>query len=142
MLNKEKYAKEIAELAVNNEIIALKDNKPISCPEIKCDDCGRNSKSGCSRRILTEWANLECKEDILTEKEKAYLSAVIKPFRKFVRGIKKLEAAANGMEKISLYSQDFQSWGCTTILPPFKKSTGMFQNMKLDREYTPEELGL
>ena len=39
MLNKEKYAKEITELAVKNEIIALKDNKPISCPEIKCDDC-------------------------------------------------------------------------------------------------------
>ena len=75
-------------------------------------------------------------------KEKEYLRAVIKPFRKFVRGIKKLEAAANGMEKISLYSQDFQSWGCTTILPPFKKSTGMFQNMELGREYNPEDLGL
>ena len=57
MLNKEKYAKEIAEIAVNSESIALKDNKPIMCGKIKCADCGRNSKSGCSGHILTEWAN-------------------------------------------------------------------------------------
>lgn len=135
MLNKEKFAKEIAELAVNNEIIALKDNKPISCPEIKCDDCGRNSKSGCSRRILTEWANLECKEDILTEKEKAYLSAVIKPFRNEVLNIQKKSSFCEWIS-IVMESQE------TINLPYLKKSSGMYKGMEGNRKYTIEELGL
>lgn len=104
--------------------------------------CMRFDGCRACRKECIEWLLEEYKEPILTEEEKEYLRAVIKPFRKFVMCIKKLEASAKGMEKISLYSQDSQSWGCTTILPPFKKSTGMFQNMELDREYTLEELGL
>ena len=139
MLNKEKYAKEITELAVKNEIIALKDNKPISCPEIKCDDCGRNSKSGCSRHILTKWANSECKEDILTEKEKAYLSAVIKPFRKKVKHIVKINLFSLSEEqfiRIVIGNLDFIN------LPNFNKNTGMYKGMEADKLYSLEELGL
>ena len=55
MLNKEKYAKEIVEIAVNNGIIngtiALKDNKPISCSKIKCIDCEKNVP-GCGFRMV------------------------------------------------------------------------------------------
>lgn len=137
MLNKEKYAKEIAELAVNNEIIALKDNKPISCPEIKCKDCERNSKSGCSSYILTEWANSEYKEPILTEEEKAYLSAVINPFRKKIAYIRK---------KRSLKDKDkqFISILCDGdyMYFPFFENDAMYKGMELGKEYTLEELGL
>lgn len=94
MLNKEKYAKEIAEIAVNSEIIALKDNKPINCRKIKCTDCGRNTKSGCSRNILKEWANSEYKKPILDEAEREYLKAVIKPFKKHVKTIMKAKQVA------------------------------------------------
>ena len=134
MLNKEKYAKEITELAVKNEIIALKDNKPISCPEIKCDDCGRNSKSGCSRHILTEWANSECKEDILTEKEKAYLSAVIKPFRNEVLDIQKKSRYCEWILIIMKHHERI-------CLPFFEEGT-IYKGMEENRRYTPEELGL
>ena len=134
MLNKEKYSKEIVELAVNNEIIALKDNKPISCPEIKCDDCGRNSKSGCSRHILTEWANSECKEDILTEKEKAYLSSVIKPFRNEVLDIQKKSTYC---EWILIIMKNHER----ICLPFFEEGT-MYKGMEENRRYTIEELGL
>ncbi len=134
MLNKEKYAKEITELAVNNEIIALKDNKPISCPEIKCDDCGRNSKSGCSRYILTEWANSECKEDILTEKEKAYLSSVIKPFRNEVLDIQK---KSKYCEWILIIMKNHER----ICLPFFEEGT-MYKGMEGNIRYTIEELGL
>lgn len=134
MLNKEKYSKEITELAVKNEIIALKDNKPISCPEIKCDDCGRNSKSGCSRHILTKWANSECKEDILTEKEKAYLSAVIKPFRNEVLDIQK---KSRYCEWILIIMKDHER----ICLPFFEEGT-IYKGMEENRRYTPEELGL
>ena len=134
MLNKEKYAKEIAELAVNNEIIALKDNKPISCPEIKCDDCERNSKSGCSRRILTEWANSEYKKPILTEEEKAYLSAVIKPFRDKVQYIAKYSYAS---EWITIKIIDDSK----LTFPSFEKGA-MYKGMEEAKEYTLKELGL
>ena len=134
MLNKEKYAKEIAELAVNNEIIALKDNKPISCPEIKCDDCGRNSKSGCVSHILTEWANSEYKEPVLTEEEKEYLKAVIKPFRDKVKCILK---CSNSGEWIAIKIID----DARINFPYFEKGS-MYKGMKLNREYTLEELGL
>ena len=134
MLNKEKYSKEIVELSVNNEIIALKDNKPISCPEIKCDDCGRNSKSGCSRHILTEWANSECKEDILTEKEKADLSSVIKPFRNEVLDIQKKSTYC---EWILIIMKNHER----ICLPFFEEGT-MYKGMEENRRYTIEELGL
>ena len=141
MLNKEKYAKEIAELAVNNEIIALKDNKPISCPEIKCDDCGRNSKSGCSRHILTEWANSEYKKLILDEVEKEYLKAVIKPFKKHVKTIMKAKQVAT-LYAITIDIEEKYNYETFLQFPPFEKSSGMYKGMELGRRYTLEELGL
>lgn len=134
MLNKEKYAKEIAEIAVNCEGIALKDNKPIICRKIKCDDCGMNSKSGCSRHILKEWANSECKEDILTEKEKAYLSSVIKPFRNEVLDIQKKSTYC---EWILIIMKNHER----ICLPFFEEGT-MYKGMEENRRYTIEELGL
>ena len=141
MLNKEKYAKEIVELAVNNETIALIDNKPISCSKIKCIDCEQNVHGcGCSMKKLTEWANSEYKEPVLTEEEKEYLSSVIKPFRKFVVYIEKIKYI-DGWEKIIFYSQNLKSWECMTNLPPFQSGT-RFKGMKLNRQYKLEELVL
>lgn len=141
MLNKEKYAKEIAELAVNNEIIALKDNKPMSCPEIKCNDCERNSKSGCSRHILTEWANSEYKKLILDEVEKEYLKAVIKPFKKHVKTIMKAKQVAT-LYAITIDIEEKYNYETFLQFPPFEKSSGMYKGMELGRRYTLEELGL
>ena len=141
MLNKEKYAKEIVEIAVNNGTIALKDNKPISCSKIKCIDCEQNVPGcGCSMKKLTEWANSEYKEPVLTEEEKEYLSSVIKPFRKFVVYIEKIKYI-DGWEKIIFYSQNLKSWECMTNLPPFQSGT-RFKGVKLNRQYKLEELGL
>lgn len=141
MLNKEKYAKEIVEIAINNGTIALKDNKPISCSKIKCIDCEQNVPGcGCSMKKLTEWANSEYKEHVLTKEEKEYLSSVIKPFRKFVVYIEKIKYI-DGWEKIIFYSQNLKSWECMTNLPPFQSGT-RFKGMKLNRQYKLEELGL
>ena len=137
MLNKEKYAKEIAEIAVNNETIALKDNKPISCRKIKCIDCEQNVPGyGCSMKKLTEWANSEYKEPILDEAEKEYLKAVIKPFKKHVKTIMKAKQVA------TLYAITIDIEEKYTIaLPGFKKDE-MYKGMKLEKEYTIEELDL
>lgn len=136
MLNKEKYAKEIAEIAVNNETIALKDNKPISCRKIHCNDCGKHVHGyGCSMKKLTEWANSEYKEPILDDEEKEYLSAVIKPWREKVISIIKIRVNEDYFISIRLKN------GEKVNLPWFKKDT-MYKGMKSGKEYTLEELGL
>lgn len=135
MLNKEKYAKEIVEISVNNGTIALKDNKPISCRKIHCNDCGKHVPGyGCSMKKLTEWANSEYKEPILTKEEKAYLSAVIKPFRNEVLDIQK---KSRYCEWILIIMKDHER----ICLPFFEKGT-IYKGMEENRRYTPEELGL
>lgn len=137
MLNKEKYAKEIAEIAVNNETIALKDNKPISCRKIHCIDCEQNVPGyGCSMKKLTEWANSEYKEPILDEAEKEYLKGVIRPFKNMVVFIKKTcNYASCQWIEIAVEANK------TIALPGFKKDE-MYKGMKLEKEYTIEELDL
>ena len=135
MLNKEKYAKEIVELAVNNETIALIDNKPISCMKIKCDDCERHTNLGCFNHILTKWANSEYKEPILDEVEKEYLSNVIKPWREKTISIIKVRVNEDDFISIRLKN------GEKVNLPWFKKST-MYKGMEANKVYTLEELGL
>ena len=75
----------------------------------------------------------EPQKPILTDKEKEYLSAVIKPFRDRVSSISKdgpLEYIT-----ISLDGDDF------AILPNFEEGT-MYKGMTLDEKYTLEELEL
>ena len=137
MLNKEKYAKEIAELAVNNETIALKDNKPISCRKIKCNDCEKNVPGyGCSMKKLMEWANSKYKESILDKVEKRYLRGVIRPFRNMVVFIKKT-CNCVGFQWIEIAVE-----GNKTIALPGFENDEMYKGMKLEKEYTLEELGL
>jgi hypothetical protein len=80
--------------------------------------------------------DLEEVKDILTAKEKEYLSNIIKPFRNKVENIEKFDCGFD-MEGIVIYIKDF----AIINLPNFKKNT-MYQNMKLDKKYTLEELGL
>lgn len=142
MLNKEKYAKEIVEIAVNNGTIALKDNKPISCIKIKCIDCEQNVPGcGCSMKKLTEWANSKYKEQILDEAEKEYLKAVIKPFKKHVKTIMKAKQVAT-LYAITIDIEEKYNYETFLQFPPFEKSSGMYQGMELGRRYTLEELGL
>lgn len=143
MLNKEKYAKEIAEIAVNNETIALKDNKPISCRKITCNDCGKHvpGYDVCSMKKLTEWANSKYKKPILDEAEKKYLKAVIKPFKKHVKTIMKAKQVAT-LYAITIDIEEKYNYETFLQFPPFEKSSGMYKGMELGKEYTLKELGL
>lgn len=75
-------------------------------------------------------------EPILDDKEKEYLSAVIKPYK--VSGIKKRQV--DNEEHIYIYVIG-KYYTDVIILPYFKKGT-MYKGMKLNKEYTLEELGL
>ena len=75
------------------------------------------------------------KEPILDDKEKEYLSNVIRPFRDKIEYIIKYETCKGEYICIRLKNDE------PILLPDFKENT-MYKNMKVDKEYTLEELGL
>ena len=85
---------------------------------------------------FTQWLEEEYKPNILDDVEKAYLSAVIKPFRKDVRSITK-QKNNEGYEWLRIIVEDNHP----LVLPGFKKET-MYKGMHAYKEYTLEELGL
>jgi len=90
-------------------------------------------------RKFFEWLEKddeECKSTILTDKEKSYLSAIIKPFRDKKIIIGKLRHLFGKEEYIWI---DINGYHFT--LPHFKKGK-MYKGMELNKFYTSGELGL
>lgn len=85
---------------------------------------------------FANWLEEEYEPKILDEKEKEYLSAVIKPFRKKVKYIEK-RIFSTGAEYIRICLTEDE----TVNFPNFKKGT-MYKGMKVNKRYTLEELGL
>lgn len=85
--------------------------------------------------VFRKWLDMEHKEPILDEAERAYLSAVIRPFRKSVISIEKSTIYGEG-EVICIDTEKSD-----IVLPPFEEGT-MYDGMEVGREYTLEELGL
>lgn len=138
MLNKEKYAKEIIDIAITGDDIALKYNIPIKCSKMLCNGCERKSSIDCcSEKKLFEWANSEYKESILDEVEKRYLRGVIRPFRNEVKSIFKLLLFSEQSEHIAIQMQNDSG----IFLPCFEKGK-LYQGMELGKAYTIEELEL
>lgn len=81
----------------------------------------------------------ECKEEILDEAEKRYLSNVIRPFRDKVEYICKYHhTSVTNKEFICIC---FLNSNGLMLLPYFKEHS-MYKGMELDKNYTLEELGL
>ena len=139
MLNKEKYKEEL-EKVIARGLAVSKSGQICTCRDLKtCDKC--IFLDGSCVDLAKSWLNSECNDNaILTYEEKAYLSALIKPFRKFVVFIEKLESK-DGWETITFYSLNLKSWQCMTNLPPFQSGT-RFEGMKLNKQSKIEELGL
>lgn len=88
--------------------------------------------------VILEWMAEPYKGQILDEVEKAYLSEVIKPFRKRVNYIMKKENIDNSSKEfihIELSDEDIADF------PDFKANT-MYKGMKVGIHYTLQELGL
>ena len=131
MLNIEKYKNEIMD-ALDASIACsanrLKGN--LGCNGKMCTDCNREA---------LRWLLSEYKEHILDDVEREYLSAVIKPFRKKVKHIVKINLYGSPEEqfiRIVIGNLDFIN------LPNFNKNTGMYKGMEVDKLYSLEELGL
>ena len=94
--------------------------------------------------IFNDLLKGDVKISILTEKEKEYLSAVIKPFRDRRVVIKKYEYPQNEHknECIQISVEFYDKTGGETIsLPIFKKGT-MYKGLESNKCYTLEDLGL
>ena len=130
MLNIEKYKDEILKQVKsgNTFFCAIGNVSDINTCHY-CEICDKK----CEEKMFN-WLLEEYKEPILTEEEKAYLSAVIKPFRDKVKCILK---CSNSGEWIAIKIID----DATINFPYFEKGS-MYKGMKLDRKYTLEELGL
>nr|DAF80537.1 MAG TPA: hypothetical protein [Caudoviricetes sp.] len=79
-------------------------------------------------------------ENILDEKEKEYLSNVIKPFRKRIKYISVDKCIDDCVIRITLqhYSKNYDD---NILLPDFKNGS-MYKRMEIDKQYTLKELGL
>ena len=88
--------------------------------------------------VIGGWLEEEYVPDILTDEEKAYLSAVIKPFRKDVKYIVKFKRYSDQKEYIYMTMKKDDDY-CT--LPIFEKET-MYKGMEVDKKYTLEEVGI
>ena len=98
--------------------------------------CSGHSCEGCKDRAI-KWLLEECKEPVLADVEKEYLSAVIKPFRKKVVYIKKNKNSSNGMQylAIEICDDDYMYF-------PYLDDDEMYKGMEVNKEYSLEELGL
>lgn len=132
MLNIEKYKDQILNIHEKNWLsieCAIGNVRGVHFPcNQKCNDC---------QLLSLNWLSEEYKEPVLNEVEKAYLSAVIKPFRNRVDYIMKEENICSSTEFIHI---DL-SGGDIADFPNFKVGT-MYKGMELDKSYTLEELGL
>lgn len=141
MLNKEKYKEEL-EKVIARGLAVSKSGQICTCRDLKtCDKC--IFLDGSCVDLAKSWLNSECNDNaILTYEEKAYLSAVIKPFRNKVCDIRKVkELYTLGHESILISVNNYDDFKDDIYLPRFEKGT-MYQGMEEGKRYTLEELGL
>lgn len=98
-------------------------------PEIKHDNSDYTSD-------ILEWMAQEYREPLLEPEEKKYLSEVIRPFRKEVESIRKLNGPQSGQAFIKI-----QVGFNYLNFPGFERGT-RYKGMEYYKAYKPEELGL
>lgn len=142
MLNAEKYKDEIQKLLDRGDDATLnkKTKKVVSCRETNCYNCAFFTIKSCVYE-REKWLISEYKEQILTEEEREYLKAVIKPFKKHVKTIMKAKQVAT-LYAITIDIEEKYNYETFLQFPPFEKSSGMYKGMELGKAYTIEELGL
>lgn len=137
MLNVEKYKEEIKDLIKNKKgnlcgIKKLYSNE--GCWGISCSDC----------RVKTiEWLVSECKEPILTDKEKELIKAIIELFNEnWLISIEWFETIITSKICICAREKEDRTIVETLEIPTLLFKESMFQGLEKNREYTIEELGL
>lgn len=119
MKNKEKFAKEIIDVACKGDTIAvIKDNKVVGCDDIYCEQCLFNIDNLCHREdnILYRWAESEYVEKLtITSREKKFLDMLL-PECKYI--------ARDKSDKLYVYCNWYSNDGTLNCI-----STNLFGNM-------------
>ena len=106
----------------------------------------RNSSKWNSSGLLEEFITghyqiaKEKTNSVLDAAEKKYISRVIKPFKDYVIAIAK--RSANYGEFIDIMIDEGEIGDCGNIYLPYFKPDSMYKGMKINREYTLDQLGL
>ena len=99
MKNKEKFAKDILEIACNGDAVAISKTtgKPNRCENVGCEDCIRyTGRPGCAEKRLREWAESEyIEKPVISKRDRAFLD-YLKEGRKYI--------ARNKVGKLCVYS--------------------------------------
>lgn len=89
MKNREKFAKEIIDVACKGGTIAVtKDNKVVCCDNITCEQClfNINNECSCDDNDIERWAESEYVEKpTITSREKNFLDALLPNFKYIAR---------------------------------------------------------
>ena len=89
-----------------------------------------------------KWLDAEHEEKpVLDDAEKQYLSAVIKPFRKYVISLRLQDVGVTSNQRVTVFYNDYVFGRSSFALPTFKQGT-MYKGMEVGRRYTLDELGL
>ena len=98
--------------------------------------------SGFLKELLTgEKRITKISKPILDDIEKEYLSAVIKPFRKHIITIRKIEYYKYEYIEIVIYRTD-EGASCGVISFPYFDKGEMYNGMEINKEYSLKELDL
>lgn len=135
--NLEHYQKELEKIF--NEEFA---NTSVVFDKVK-KNCDSNIRSCCwttYTRDILEWMSQPCKEPILDDVERKYLSAIIKPFKNYVTGIIKIkDDYKKGKQYIRIIVKKYTY---EYINMPLFEENKMYKGMKENKTYTLKELGL
>lgn len=108
----------------------------------KCIDTVTIDHTSSKVNVMLVWLNKEYDPKILDDIEKKYLIDIINPFKDRVTAITKIWEEFTGKNFISICVHNKKGKGYEMIcLPRFEHGT-MYKNMKDNKKYSPEELGL
>lgn len=106
----------------------------------KCDSNIRSNYGQTYIEDILDWMSLPYKEHILDDKEREYLSAVIKPYKNKVTFIAKSKDAYEAKYFISIVVNG--NYGREAIHLPWFKENTMYKGMEIGKHYKLKELGL
>lgn len=115
MKNKEKFAKEIIEIACDCCILAVNKNtgKPEKCSVLDCDKClFLRDKIGCdSRKKLREWAESEyIEKPVISKKDRAFLELLNDKCKYIARDS---NGELHGYELTAMKDENMEMWNTT-----------------------------
>ena len=140
-LTKEQWDKSLGDECTKYKTCSGCRFRSIDCSISKIESSWINHKDLYSDKLLDYEIEIE-EPDILTEKEKEYLKAVIKPFRDRVMSIRKNFDVYKDAYSIFIYIKSTIEIGkVESIGLPFFKNN-MYIGMEHTTNYTLEELGL